>query len=72
MRQSKHRAPVITLTMGRISSTVASLPEEWRGVLSGRPRTETLSVDDAGIMVMDDQAALVDRKFAEFIKGVGK
>jgi pimeloyl-ACP methyl ester carboxylesterase len=46
--------------------------EPWRGALAGRPRTETLSVDDAGIMVMDDQAAIVDRKVAEFVKGVGK
>jgi pimeloyl-ACP methyl ester carboxylesterase len=46
--------------------------EPWRGVLSGRPRTETISVDDAGIMVMDDQAALVDRQFAKFVKRVRK
>jgi pimeloyl-ACP methyl ester carboxylesterase len=46
--------------------------EPWRGVLTRRRNTETLSVDDAGIMVMDDQAALVDRKFVTFVKGAGK
>ncbi len=46
--------------------------EPWREVLSGRPRTETLVVDAAGILVMDDQPELVDRKFAEFVEGAGK
>jgi pimeloyl-ACP methyl ester carboxylesterase len=46
--------------------------EPWRSALSGRPHTETLSVDVAGIMVMDDQAAQVDQKLAEFVKGVRK
>ena len=44
----------------------------WRGKLDGRPKTESLSVDDAGILVMDDQPAIVDRKVEEFLKGVAK
>jgi hypothetical protein len=46
--------------------------EPWRSAISGRPATETLTVDGAGIMVMDDQAEIVDRKFAEFVKRAGK
>ena len=46
--------------------------EPWRAALSGRPRTETLAVDAAGILVMDDQPELVDRKFAEFVESAGK
>jgi pimeloyl-ACP methyl ester carboxylesterase len=42
--------------------------EPWRGRLEDRPDTETLTVDDAGILVMEDQAALVDRRVAEFLR----
>jgi len=41
--------------------------EPWRGRLD-RPRMETLAVDNAGILVMEDQPAIVDRKVAEFVK----
>jgi pimeloyl-ACP methyl ester carboxylesterase len=46
--------------------------EPWRGRLEGRPRTESSFVQDAGILVMEDQAAIVDRKIADFLKRVGK
>jgi len=44
------------------------LEEPWRGRLENRPHTATAVVDDAGIMVMDDQPAIVDRRVAEFVK----
>jgi pimeloyl-ACP methyl ester carboxylesterase len=44
----------------------------WRGKLDGRPKTESLLVDDAGILVMDDQPAIVDRKVAAFLAGLVK
>jgi hypothetical protein len=37
-----------------------------------RQRIESLFVEDAGILVMEDQAAIVDRKVAEFVKGLPK
>jgi pimeloyl-ACP methyl ester carboxylesterase len=46
--------------------------EPWRGRLEGRQGTETLFVEDAGILVMEDQAAIVDRKIADFLKRLGK
>jgi pimeloyl-ACP methyl ester carboxylesterase len=46
--------------------------EPWRGRLEGRPRTATLAVDRAGILVMEDQAALVDRRIAEFVDRLGR
>ena len=42
--------------------------EPWRGRLEGRARTETMVVENAGILVMDDQAAAVDRKIASFLE----
>jgi pimeloyl-ACP methyl ester carboxylesterase len=42
--------------------------EPWRGRLDGRPRTEAVSLENAGILVMEDQAAAVDRKIADFLK----
>jgi pimeloyl-ACP methyl ester carboxylesterase len=50
----------------------AFFAEPWRSALSGRPATETLTVDGAGIMVMDDQAGIVDKRFTEFVKRAGK
>jgi pimeloyl-ACP methyl ester carboxylesterase len=46
--------------------------EPWRGRLSRRPRTETWFLDDAGILVMEDQPATVDRRIAGFLKRFGK
>lgn len=46
----------------------AFFEEPWRGRLEGRPRTESAWVDDAGILVMDDQPALVDRRIAAFLE----
>lgn len=46
--------------------------EPWRGRLEGRSRTETLLVENAGILVMEDQPAVVDRKIAAFLKRLGK
>jgi pimeloyl-ACP methyl ester carboxylesterase len=42
--------------------------EPWRGRFEKRARTETLFVGDAGILVMNDQAAAVDRAIAAFLK----
>jgi len=44
------------------------LEEPWRGRLEGRPHTDSAVVDSAGILVMEDQPSIVDRKIAEFTK----
>jgi pimeloyl-ACP methyl ester carboxylesterase len=41
--------------------------EPWRDRLGG-PATETMLVGNAGILIMEDQAATVDRKIADFLK----
>lgn len=46
--------------------------EPWRGRLDRRPQTEALTVEGAGILVMDDQPATVDRKVADFITRFGE
>ena len=46
--------------------------EPWRGRLGRRPHTDSLSVENAGILVMEDQPAIVDRKVADFVKRSGK
>ena len=46
--------------------------EPWRGRLEGRASTESSFLDDAGIMVMVDQAKAVDRKIADFLKRYAK
>ena len=46
--------------------------EPWRGRLEIRPRTETLSLENAGILVMEDQPAAVDRKIAQFLRRFGR
>jgi pimeloyl-ACP methyl ester carboxylesterase len=46
--------------------------EPWQGRLEGRPHTETLWVENAGILVMDDQPAMVDAKVADFLKRTGR
>jgi len=40
----------------------------WRGMFDKRPHTQTMVLDDAGILVMDDQAAKVDDAIAAFLK----
>jgi len=44
----------------------------WRGRLDGRPKTEALSVDNACILVMEDQRAIVDQKVASFLESYAK
>src|SRR5262245_55590990 len=44
------------------------LEEPWRGRLEGRPHTQSVVVDSAGILVMEDQPSIVDRKVADFLK----
>ena len=44
------------------------LEEPWKGRLEGRPHTELTVVDSAGILVMEDQPGIVDRRVAEFVK----
>jgi pimeloyl-ACP methyl ester carboxylesterase len=46
--------------------------EPWRGRLESRPRAETLFVENAGILVMEDQVTIVDRKIADFLRRLGK
>ncbi|HKQ58337.1 MAG TPA: alpha/beta hydrolase [Candidatus Eisenbacteria bacterium] len=46
--------------------------EPWRGRLEGRPRTETTFLENAGILVMEDQPVKVDRAIADFLKRMGK
>ena len=46
--------------------------EPWRGRLEGRARTESSFLENAGILVMEDQPAAVDRKVADFLKRHGK
>jgi pimeloyl-ACP methyl ester carboxylesterase len=45
--------------------------EPWQGRLEKRPRTEVDYVEHAGILVMEDQGAIVDRKLAAFVKRYG-
>ena len=42
--------------------------EPWQGTLEERPHTETRSLEGAGILVMDDKPAEVDRAIAKFLK----
>jgi pimeloyl-ACP methyl ester carboxylesterase len=46
--------------------------EPWRGRLDARPRTESVFLDNAAILVMEDQAAKVDRKVADFLERLGR
>ena len=43
--------------------------EPWQGQLENRPNTKTLVVEDAGILVMDDQPSEVDAAIAAFREG---
>lgn len=54
------------------SYLAAYFEEPWRGRLEGRARTESAFLENAGILVMEDQAALVGRKVADFLKRLGK
>ena len=47
------------------------LEEPWRGRL-GRSQTESVVVDSAGILVMEDQPAIVDKRVADFVKRTGR
>lgn len=42
--------------------------EPWKGVLDDRPRMHVVTLDEAGILVMDDQAGAVDRAIAGFLE----
>jgi len=46
------------------------MEEPWRGRLEGRSNTTSVVIDSAGILVMEDQPSIVDRKVADFLKGV--
>jgi pimeloyl-ACP methyl ester carboxylesterase len=46
--------------------------EPWRDRLKDRPLTEVMFLENAGILVMEDQPAIVDRKIADFLKSHGK
>jgi len=41
--------------------------EPWKGLLDGRAHTETLFLEHAGILVMDDRPAEVDQAIAAFL-----
>jgi pimeloyl-ACP methyl ester carboxylesterase len=63
--------PTFTATI-RADTTRRYLPsyfeEPWAGKFDGRPQTEKIFLDNAGILVMDDQAATVDKAIAAFLK----
>jgi pimeloyl-[acyl-carrier protein] methyl ester esterase len=42
--------------------------EPWQGMFADRPHTETMRLEDAGILVMDDKAAEVDAALAKFLE----
>src|SRR5262245_57670126 len=42
--------------------------EPWQGMFEGRPRTETKFVENAGILLMDDEPAEVDQAVAGFLE----
>lgn len=46
----------------------AFFDEPWKGVLDGRPHTRRLDLEGAGILLMDDEPAEVDRAIAEFVE----
>ena len=46
--------------------------EPWTGRLEARPRTETTLLENAGILVMEDQPVKVDRTIADFLKRLGR
>lgn len=42
--------------------------EPWQGVFKDRPHTQTMFLEDAGILLMDDKPAEVDLAIAAFLK----
>jgi pimeloyl-ACP methyl ester carboxylesterase len=42
--------------------------EPWKGMFEKRPHTQTMYLEGAGILVLDDQAAKVDEAIAAFLK----
>lgn len=46
--------------------------EPWRGRLEARPCTRTMFLEKLGILVMDDRAAIVDRRLADVLKRLGR
>lgn len=42
--------------------------QPWQGILENRPRTETVYLEDAGILVMDDRPVEVDRTISKFLR----
>ncbi len=42
--------------------------EPWQGMFTGRPHTETIFLEDAGILLMDDRPAEVDLAIAGFLE----
>jgi len=44
----------------------------WQGHLEGCPHAESVAVDNAGVLVMEDQPVIVDRRVADFVKREGR
>lgn len=42
--------------------------EPWQGMFEDRPHTETMFLEDAGILLLDDKASEVDRAIAAFLE----
>jgi hypothetical protein len=42
--------------------------EPWHGLFEGRAHTESVRIDEAGILVMDDKASEVDAALARFLE----
>ena len=42
--------------------------QPWQGVFKDRPHTETVFLEGAGILVMDDKPVEVDRTISKFLR----
>lgn len=60
--------PTAVRTDATRSYRASFFEEPWHGLLEGRAHTEIRPVEDAGILVMDDQSAEVDLALAGFLE----
>jgi len=78
----EHLQPPLLLVQPSFSASVRAdttrnylqgyFAEPWRGRLEDESRAETLFIENAGILVMEDQASAVDANVADFLKRHGK
>ncbi|TPW15772.1 MAG: hypothetical protein FD129_843, partial [bacterium] len=50
----------------------AFFEEPWRGRLDDRPKTANVLLQDAGILVVEDQAVAVDERLAGFLSRISR